>query len=220
MNNMRTNRSTARGGRGWRRPEPAAPAAQPAAPKSLINKHCSGFSSFSRLIDDLTMYSGMWAYAERYKGLARPPAEPAEPAGIVFSQWVTSSRLVAAHSNNPLQISPSHRCTVALIVLDVAVGSDVLGFAHVLGRCKPSNTSTRALFGIQMVKWSETFPDRPALRDGRSQCCPAAVSSTPAPAKATSRLPARRHRPKPHSSDRPQNLLAHSKDYAQCQLSG
>jgi hypothetical protein len=96
MNNMRTNRSTARGGRGWRRPEPAAPAAQPAAPKSLINKHCSGFSSFSRLIDDLTMYSGMWAYAERYKGLARPPAEPAEPAGIVTSQWVKGSRLVAA----------------------------------------------------------------------------------------------------------------------------
>jgi hypothetical protein len=38
--------------------------------------------------------------------------------------------VAAAHSNNPLQISPSHRCTVALIVLDVVVGSDVLEFAH------------------------------------------------------------------------------------------
>jgi hypothetical protein len=153
MNSTPTTGLTAPRSRGWRRPEPAPPAAQPAARKSLINKHYSRFSRFSRLINNPNANSGPPCLLTYIRGWSRPPAEPAEPAGIVFSQWVTSSRMVAAHSNNPLQISPSHRCTVALIVFDVAASSDVLGFAH--ARVLHIKSFSSRMFGIQMVKWCD-----------------------------------------------------------------
>jgi hypothetical protein len=61
----------------------------------------------------------MWAYAERYKGLTRSPAEPAEPAGIVTSQWVKDSRLVAAPPATCCTTSPSDRRT--FLVRDACV---------------------------------------------------------------------------------------------------
>jgi hypothetical protein len=77
-------------------PEPATPAAELAAPKSLINDRHSNFSRFSRLVDDSNMRLGMWGYVIGYRGLTVSPAEPAEPARIVPSQWVRDRKVVAA----------------------------------------------------------------------------------------------------------------------------
>jgi hypothetical protein len=67
--------------------------------------------------------------------------------------------MAAAHSNNPLHISPSHRCTVALIVLDVAVGSDVLGFAHVLEHCTSACSVFLPLNGAIAVQTAASGKD-------------------------------------------------------------
>jgi hypothetical protein len=72
--------------------------------KLLISKRYSRYSSFSRLnsrnIGSRTQgFAGAYAhvYAHAYKGLARHPGEPAEPAVTLSSQWDKRSRRVAAH---------------------------------------------------------------------------------------------------------------------------
>jgi len=81
--------------RARRAAQPAAPAAKPAAPKSLINKQCSSFSRFNRLMTDSNTTLSTCPYQRRYRGGGLPPAEPAEPAGAVVSQWLKTSRLFA-----------------------------------------------------------------------------------------------------------------------------
>jgi hypothetical protein len=68
--------------------------------KLLISKRYSRYSSFSRLnsrnIRSRT-HGFADAYAHAYKGLARHPAEPAEPAVTLSFQWDKRSRRAAAH---------------------------------------------------------------------------------------------------------------------------
>jgi hypothetical protein len=79
--------------RGWR--APAVPAAQPTSPNSLIHKHYSRFSRFSRLLNHSNTTGGaIWVDIIKEFGLT--PAEPAEPAAMHNSQWVSCSSLVAA----------------------------------------------------------------------------------------------------------------------------
>jgi hypothetical protein len=94
MNIMPTTGSPARGGRVAS--TTCYTCCKPAAPKSLIYKDYSRFSRFSRLVDDWNIRLRIRGYTGEYRGLTSPPAEPAEPAGIVLSQWVKRSRVVAA----------------------------------------------------------------------------------------------------------------------------
>jgi hypothetical protein len=110
---MKTTVVRSRSSRGQGHPKPAVPAAKPAALKSLIHKHCSRYSRLSRFIDDLNVGLCARGYAYRYRGLARQPAEPAEPAGIVSSQRFKGSRVVAAPRATcwpyqPYIIAPAH----------------------------------------------------------------------------------------------------------------
>jgi hypothetical protein len=68
--------------------------------KLLINKRYSRCSRCSRLINSNICSCRpcpTGAYAHAYKGLARHPAVPAEPAVSLSSQWDKRSRRVAAH---------------------------------------------------------------------------------------------------------------------------
>jgi hypothetical protein len=86
--------------RQWVCPQAAAPAAILLRRKLLINKHYSRCSSFSRLINTnirSCTQGSAGTYAHVYKELARHPAEPAEPAGILSYQRDRGRRLVATH---------------------------------------------------------------------------------------------------------------------------
>jgi hypothetical protein len=86
--------------RQWVCPQAAAPAAILLRRKLLINKHYSRCSSFSRLINTnirSCTQGSVGTYAHVYKELARHPAEPAEPAGILSYQRDRGRRLVATH---------------------------------------------------------------------------------------------------------------------------
>jgi hypothetical protein len=81
--------------------------------KLLISKRYSRDSSYSRLVTtnkSSCTRGSAGAYARAYKGLALHPAEPAEPAGILFSQWDTGRRLAAAH---PATCWPNHHFIMA-----------------------------------------------------------------------------------------------------------
>jgi hypothetical protein len=111
--------SSARG-RGRRgRPKPAAPAAQPAASKSLINKHCSRFSRFSRLINDSNFCSG-----NRFRTSSPEAVEPLRPARMAtrghrhgrwpvpscsapYSRWLLRPLLPAAPHHHDI-VAPAH----------------------------------------------------------------------------------------------------------------
>jgi hypothetical protein len=87
---------------------------RPASSKSLINKRYSRFSKFSRLIDNSNTRFGTQGYTRTYIGFAQHPAEPAEPAGVVPSQWVKNSRLGDTRPTTCCTtISPYHHHTAA-----------------------------------------------------------------------------------------------------------
>ena len=71
MNSKPSTGSPVRSGSRGRLPEPATPAAQPAARKSLINKDYSRFSRFSRLIDNPDANSGLPCLLTHIKGWSR-----------------------------------------------------------------------------------------------------------------------------------------------------
>jgi hypothetical protein len=80
--------------------------------KLLINKRYSRCSRCSRLINSNICSCRpcpTGAYAHAYKGLARHPAVPAEPAVSLSSQWDKRSRRVAAH---PDTCWPHHHRTI------------------------------------------------------------------------------------------------------------
>jgi hypothetical protein len=111
--------------RQWVCPQAAAPAAILLRRKLLINKHYSRCSSFSRLINTnirSCTQGSAGTYAHVYKELARHPAEPAEPAGILSYQRDRGSKRVAAH---PGTCWPYHH-----FILDTAHSS----FARLLER--------------------------------------------------------------------------------------
>jgi hypothetical protein len=63
----------------------------------LISKRYSRYSRFSRLINSNNICSCRPCPAGTYKESARHPAEPAEPAVTLSSQWDKRSRRAAAH---------------------------------------------------------------------------------------------------------------------------
>jgi len=113
MNTMPATRSPARAGG-----PTCYTCCRPAAPKSLMNKDCS---RFSRLVDKSSIRLGGYTGRYRYRGLTSTPAEPAEAAAIVPSQWVKDSRVVAAHPATCCIISPLHRYVGARVALETLV---------------------------------------------------------------------------------------------------
>jgi hypothetical protein len=65
--------------------------------KLLISKRYSRYSRFSRLINSNNICSCRPCPAGTYKESARHPAEPAEPAVTLSSQWDKRSKRAAAH---------------------------------------------------------------------------------------------------------------------------
>jgi hypothetical protein len=108
--------------------------------KLLINKRYSRCSRFSRLINS-NICSCRPCPAGTYKELARHPAEPAEPAVTLSSQWDKRSRRVAAH---PATCWPYHHRTIET--------------AQLTGRDVPRPGVSRGLRDRTPTRWNGYSP--------------------------------------------------------------